>query len=524
MKKLIVFVLVLISNLVNAQMFNNAYEQLVQVNEEWKNQNDIEPKLKSSSAYHFTEIQLIQFHLKQTEQLLRNRDVSKLSVELQKQRENNLNVLHSYWINGVFPINDLHQNRQPYFIDKNNTYCAVGYLMKMSGADAMAREIHNKQNYSYLFDISHPLLMDWASKSGLTLEELALIQPGYYANWPSSIMEMHYNNIGTDINEYIEIHQSSNTNYGGTADRLLFYDESNTLYKTLLLSQMQLNIANSMYSGYTYYYTFPSSENFADVGKIEILNTANQISSVITYTGNTVSVQDNFPTNGIPSLRSYNVGENETTPVGKSLTFCGYYYSTWAPELKTATTAGVVNSCTITPISLAKFDYTLNNKQVNLNWETISEINNSYFSIEKSSDGINFQTIGKVNGAGTSNSIKQYSFIDDKPDYINQYRLKQVDLDGTATYSKILFVKVQKAIPIIILENPVKQQLKLQINLDNSKIKSIVIYDFWGRNIEKINSLKNLQNINISTLSAGKYLLQLQTIDEIIYNIPFIKS
>ena len=48
-----------------------------------------------------------------------------------------------------------------------------------------------------------------------------------YANWPSSILEMHYNNTGIDVNEYIEIHQSSNTGFGGLANKLLFYDQNN---------------------------------------------------------------------------------------------------------------------------------------------------------------------------------------------------------------------------------------------------------------------------------------------------------
>ena len=188
----------------NAQNSKTVYDQLMYVNEQWKNQNDLDGLLKVSAAKVLNEQELIQFHLQQTEKLLRKRNVSAMSVAQQKHRLHNLNTLHNYWVKGIFPINDKHQNRQPYFIDKYNTYCAVGYLMQQSGSNKMAREIHETQNYSYLFDIKHPQLLHWINESGLSLDELALIQPGYQNDRPTTILELHYNNVGIDVNEYLE--------------------------------------------------------------------------------------------------------------------------------------------------------------------------------------------------------------------------------------------------------------------------------------------------------------------------------
>jgi len=144
------------------------YDELVYVNQEWKKQADIDPSLKSKPAFSLSEKELVRMHLKEVEALLRKRSTEHLSILQKKNREYYLNVLHSYWENGVFPINTRHYGRQPYFIDEQGTYCAVGYLMKESGADDVAKDINKTQNYNYLADIDHPKLMNWVIKSRRT--------------------------------------------------------------------------------------------------------------------------------------------------------------------------------------------------------------------------------------------------------------------------------------------------------------------------------------------------------------------
>ena len=88
------------------------------------------------------------------------------------------------------------------------------------------------------------------------------------------------------------------------------------------------------------------------------------------------------------------------------------------------------------PIELLSFEAICNNNSVNLLWSTASEKNNDYFTIERSSDGITFQTVLTVKGAGNSNQVINYSAIDEKPiDGIAYYRLKQTDYDGKFEYS-----------------------------------------------------------------------------------------
>lgn len=82
----------------------------------------------------------IRQHLQETEAALRKRDASALKPSLQAARLRNLDVLHDYWVRGVFPRNTDHSGqRVPYFIDDGGRACAVGHLMMSSGAQDVAR-------------------------------------------------------------------------------------------------------------------------------------------------------------------------------------------------------------------------------------------------------------------------------------------------------------------------------------------------------------------------------------------------
>jgi hypothetical protein len=110
------------------------------------------------------------------------------------------------------------------------------------------------------------------------------------------------------------------------------------------------------------------------------------------------------------------------------------------------------------PITLMYFTAKQNDSQVVLQWATASEKDNAYFSLEKSRDGRQFNEIGRVTGAGTSTTKLTYEFTDDFPfGGTSYYRLKQVDLDGTFTYSRIVAVNSQVTAALRIYPNPVTQ-------------------------------------------------------------------
>jgi hypothetical protein len=502
-------------NILFAQV-QTAFEQLAGVNKYWLLQPGIDITLQITPAQSLSERELVRYHLQQVEQFLRKRNVCHLPDELQQSRARNLNTLHDYWEQGTFPINDNHLNRQPYFIDNYGTYCAVGFLMKQSGADAIARRISATQNYFHLFDIADRDLLTWAAGSGFTLEELALIQPEYGDPWPCSVTEFHYNNTGVDQNEYIEFHQFHGQGGTATGDTIKFYDWNNVLYKTLPVSAMQL-----FYQGGHpfYYYVFPANESFADSGTIEIRGKYGvpAIYSVpvqtIIYNSSMVIQKDYYnPMYAQPSTTTYTIGENENTPGGSSLNFCG--------GLVSQPVSIGNNPCLLLPLSILAFDHSIKNKKVQLSWKTSNEINNSFFEIQRSRNGTEFTTIGKVNGS-TSQS---YTFTDDCPAYINHYRLKQVDADGNFTYSKILFVRVEAQNALAVINNPVKDYLRVQISAEGETNTGLMLYDMTGRLQKTFKAMPGFQTLDVSELPAGNYLLRLYLPGQVVYNQAFIKQ
>lgn len=121
----------------------------------------------------------IRLHLQLVAERLRDKGNMGLTREQTARRAVCLANLHSYWQAGRFPVNDLKPYRTPIFIDHNNTFCAVGYLMKTSGAEGLARQISADNNLAYLRGIKTPGVAEWAELNGFTPDELAWIQPAY---------------------------------------------------------------------------------------------------------------------------------------------------------------------------------------------------------------------------------------------------------------------------------------------------------------------------------------------------------
>ena len=122
----------------------------------------------------------IQTHLAYVENLLRQKDVSNLSPELQLNRTHLLDLLHNYWIRGIFPRNyDYKDQRRPCFIDKDGRICAVGYLIEQTAGRKAADAINAKHKYDRITEMNDEMVDNWINNSGLTKEECAMIQPQY---------------------------------------------------------------------------------------------------------------------------------------------------------------------------------------------------------------------------------------------------------------------------------------------------------------------------------------------------------
>lgn len=173
------------------------------------------------------------------------------------------------------------------------------------------------------------------------------------------------------------------------------------------------------------------------------------------------------------------------------------------------------------PVELLSFDASSgNNKSVDLTWETASEEDNDYFSLEKSTDGREWKTFAEVNGAGNSIETLSYSYTDEEPyEGISYYRLKQTDYDGQYEYSNIETVNrlgVKQGIKVY--PNPTNGILRL---LENSEGR-YSITNLLGQ-VQKQGWVEVDGMINTSDLSKGQYILQITDSNNETSQVKFVK-
>lgn len=183
------------------------------------------------------------------------------------------------------------------------------------------------------------------------------------------------------------------------------------------------------------------------------------------------------------------------------------------------------------PIELTKFDVRLNQQnEVDIFWATATEINNDYFIVERSIDGKLFKEIAMVDGAGNSNTEINYYILDAQPNYgINYYRLKQVDFNGTFTYSDIRVVNLVTDERFSVFPNPMNDVLNIgAAGLSEEEVLAIEIHDELGRLVysdtRAIEGKAQLFSIGeVSKFTQGGYFLRLSLRNES-YSFGLVKK
>lgn len=183
------------------------------------------------------------------------------------------------------------------------------------------------------------------------------------------------------------------------------------------------------------------------------------------------------------------------------------------------------------PITLSSFQTICEeNNHIKLEWITASEVNNSHFSIEKSSDAKNWEQVTNILGSGNSNEPKFYTYIDYNTNRsISYYRLKQVDFDGsTETFSpKSVLCNESNNAEFKVYPNPTIQKCTIEFNSVLSNNGQLSIYDMTGRVVlnQKIAITEGLNQIQIDLdkVSAGVYIIKINIYDNLEIKTQVIK-
>ncbi|QDT10835.1 ankyrin repeat domain-containing protein [Planctomycetes bacterium K23_9] len=154
------------------------YQRLCQLNPYWSDETPDFTVIANVGDLD-DEVSLIQSHFALVIQRLKSADVEHLSESQREQRIDKIQRLHDYMTNGMFPKNTFVAGRRPVFIDPWGTHCAVGHLIATSGHQELANLINHQHRLDVLADIKTEGLVEWQIASGLTMNELALIQPHY---------------------------------------------------------------------------------------------------------------------------------------------------------------------------------------------------------------------------------------------------------------------------------------------------------------------------------------------------------
>ena len=175
-------------------------------------------------------------------------------------------------------------------------------------------------------------------------------------------------------------------------------------------------------------------------------------------------------------------------------------------------------SGTILPVELISFTAKSviedGKNMVVLNWTTLSETNNDYYTIERSSDGMHFEELSRVQGAGTTTDISTYYAADENPFMgVSYYRLKQTDFDGRTERFDMVPVEISSDLSgVSVYPNPAKEELTISFRSNEIREDySVMVYSAVGQVIHQqaivASKGSNAVKLNTSVLPSGMYFL-----------------
>lgn len=177
----------------------------------------------------------------------------------------------------------------------------------------------------------------------------------------------------------------------------------------------------------------------------------------------------------------------------------------------TSSTAPIIITGAL-PVKLVYFNAVKQGSTALLQWATTEEINNSYFEVERSSNGVNFSPIQKVDANNSnSNQLNKYTAIDNTPlPGNNFYRLKQVDIDGKVSYSSVVELSFSGSIALKVFPNPATQN-EITVNYTLGSLKTIAVYSVENKLMlmRNLNNVSGNQKLDISNLAKGVYIIKL---------------
>lgn len=208
--------------------------------------------------------------------------------------------------------------------------------------------------------------------------------------------------------------------------------------------------------------------------------------------------------NAVSTLQWWNRGRSVANSSG--LVNNGYVEGSETEQTFSPHTIGTITSTNPLPVELINFEANCTNGTINLYWTTTTEINNDHFEVEGSADGVTYESLINVGGAGNSNSIKNYEVNLNNPHRNNYFRLVQYDFNGTSKHYPPAYLSCQPQNEnLIAYYNGTSLQIIFPENISNDL--SYTILDVNGKMILTGLTTKT-QVISLNNeVAAGIYIL-----------------
>jgi hypothetical protein len=182
-------------------------------------------------------------------------------------------------------------------------------------------------------------------------------------------------------------------------------------------------------------------------------------------------------------------------------------------------TLGTINTAqTPLPVELLAFSAEPSGSDVVVKWTTATETNSDYFNVERSGSGdLSFETISRVNAAGSSFNTIHYQVVDDRPlNGTSYYRLVQVDIDGTTSYSKLAKVSFDASSPVVIYPNPATSTLSVKLSADG--MTEVTLFNMMGAQVLSLPPSNRREfTIACGHLARGVYLVRVVSGNKVSY-------
>lgn len=365
--------------------------------------------------------------------------------------------------------------------------------------------------------------------------ERSYLLKGFYNTYASPLLDANFNTIS-----HTATGNTQNAKYDGTANACPYtYNSGQYNHGSIYIvsgSAGQLGGTTAGYPQDCMYYSnatnggclyFEVDSNRLDVKFISYSGTGGSVAPVIrdqftifkdvNKTQN-LEVSTNNPLTLTASWRGTYYWPNNGGATTQSVTINNTVNGTFNYTVKDANIGSCMQDAFnvtvsgVLPVVLSSFNVTLNKDVVLLDWSASQEQNNTFFTVERSNDGINFSFLGTINGAGTSAVFNTYHLVDHMPfEGTNYYRLSQTDVDGNQKYYTVKRInyKSNKGFSTGIFNNG-KGQISVVIHSTKATQMNMQVLDITGKEMLQrsfsVNSGGETQRLYLNT---GVYVLVL---------------